>query len=452
MRRPLVLFFLAVSCLSAQGLPPEVLTLKRIRDRVQQAVDRLPDVTCVETVDRFWKPSGKEIKPMDRVVLQILFSGGKELFAAPGETHWENNPSAFLASGLMGNGIFAMDLQVVFLNNVSVIKHKGDESLAGRREAHYDFSVSRNQSGYTLHHLGVSGVAAIRGSFWADPGTYDVRRMAFHAEEIPPELLYTDVSTNVIYDRVHIGESDVLLPRSADLRTVEVDGEEKRNVIEFTHCQGFHTESTLNFGGDVAAPTAPLAAVTVSAHPPAEGTLPPGLRVAVALSAPLDDQATVGSLIEGKVVGALMQKGKILVPDGALVKGRIRRLEHYSDASDLLIGDYFIVAVEFMQIETPSAKLRFYAELQDADPAPGVRMSLSGSSSQSYEFWASENRISPVPMQSQHVIGITRDHEEVTTHEVPGVGTFFVRGAHFSLPTGFKTVWKTQLYPGSAHP
>jgi hypothetical protein len=35
---------------------------------------------------------------------------------------------------------------------------------------------------------------------------------------------------------------------------------------------------------------------------------------------------------------------------------------------------------------------------------------------------------------------------------VAGVGTFFIRGASFSLPSGFKTVWKTQLYPLPAAP
>jgi hypothetical protein len=44
------------------------------------------------------------------------------------------------------------------------------------------------------------------------------------------------------------------------------------------------------------------------------------------------------------------------------------------------------------------------------------------------------------------------DRVRIFTQEVPGVGTFFVRGSHFSLPPGFQTVWKTQLDPRSAHP
>jgi len=451
MRRAIALLFFAIFCLPAQGLPPEVLTLARIRGRVRQTLDKLPDCTCIETVDRFRKPAGKELQPFDRVVLEILFSGDKELFTVPGDTRWEANPSAFLASGMMGNGIFATQLQSIFLNNVSVIAYKGDGSPAGRREARYDFSISRLSSGYTVHHEGASGVVALRGSFRADPETYDLRRVEFHADEIPPELLYTDIATTIDYDRVRIGQSDVLLPRAADLRTTGVDGEEKWNHIEFTHCQGFHTESTLSFGAGDATPSAGPAWMPAR---PTEGTLPPGLRITVALSAPLDDRnpagslLAVGSLIQGRVVGNVVRKGKVLVPSGALVNGRIRRLESHSDAGaavtlydrhDRVEGDYFIVALEFVRIEMPSVTLWFYAELQDVE-RPAVQMLINtahaewqaGPPSLKAGLWMSET-----------------ERVRISTHEVPGVGTFFVRGAHLSLPSGFKTVWTTQLYPRS---
>ena len=436
MRRALALLFLAVFGLPAQDLPPGVLTLARIRARVGQALDQLPDCACVETVDRSWKPAGKEIKPVDRVVLQVLFSGGEELFAAPGDTRWEANPSDLLASGLMGNGLFALDLKIVFLNNVSVITYQGDESSAGRREARYDFSVARVASAWTVRNAGASGVVGMRGSFWADPETYDLHRLEYHADDISPDLLYTDIFTTVYYDRVRIGDRDVLLPQAADLRTTGVDGENKWNHIEFTHCQGFHTESTLRFGAADAAPAAGPAATPP--QPTAEGTLPPGLRITIALSAPLDDHAPVGSLIDAKVAASVMQKGKVLIPEGALVKGRIRRLERYSDA-----GDYFIVALEFMQIETPSASLRFYSELQDVDRPEGVETMLITTRVERGEFPWSQNHTDMKWSKT--------DRARIFTQEVPGVGTFFVRGSHFSLPPGFKTVWKTQLYPRSAN-
>ncbi len=436
MRRPLSLLFLAVFSLPAQDLPPEVLTLARIRDRVRETVERLPDCTCVETVARFRKPAGKELKPLDRAVLQILFSGGKELFAFPGDTRWEASPFAFLTSGMMSNGLFALHLRAIFVNNQSIIKYKGEESPTGRREARYDFNISRMASGYTVQHAGASGVVAMRGSFWADPETYDLHRLEFHAEEIPFELLFADISNTVYYNRVRIGESGVLLPQTADVRTIGVDGEENRNLIEFTHCQGFQAESTLVFGAARDAAPAAGPAATPPQPAAAEAALPPELRIAVALSTPLDDRAAVGSLIQGKVAGGVTQKGKVLVPEGALVEGRIRRLERYSDA-----GDYFIVALEFTRLETPGGNLRFYADLQDVDRREGADMALSNTTR--------------VERGGSLPAGVTWDNvyrQRIWTREVPGVGTFFVRGSSFSLPPGFKTVWKTQLYPLPAPP
>ncbi len=385
---------------------------------------------------RFRKPAGKELKPLDRAVLQILFTGGKELFAFPGDTHWETNPFAFLTSGMISNGLFGLHLKAIFLDSRPIIRYKGDESPTGRREARYDFHISRMASGYTVQRAAASGVVAMRGSFWADPETYDLRRLEFHADEIPPELLYADISTTIDYNRVRIGASDVLLPQTADVRTTGVDGEENRNLIEFTHCQGFHAESTLVFGAprDAAPVVGPAAAPPQPAA--AEGTLPPELRIAVALSTPLDDRAAVGSIVQGKVAGSVMQKGKVLVPEGALVEGRIRRLERYSDA-----GDYFIVALEFTGLETPGGNLRFYADLQDVDRREGAEMVLDNTTrAEPGEFRSAGPRFNAVTWDNAY-------RQRIWTHEVPGVGTFFVRGPNFSLPPGFKTVWKTQIYP-----
>jgi hypothetical protein len=441
MRRSIPLLFLAVFSVPAQDLPPGVLTLARIHDRVRDAIERLPDCTCVETVARFRKPAGKQLKPLDRVVLQILFSGGKELFASPGDTHWETNPFAFVASGMMSNGLFALNLKTVFLDNHAIIRYKGDESLAWHRQVRYDFTISRMSSGYTVQRGGASGVAALRGSFWADPETYDPYRLQFHADEIPPELHYADISTAIDYNRVRIGESEVLLPQTADLRTTSVDGEENRNLIEFTHCQGFRAESTLVFGAarDAAPAAGPAATPPKLAAP--EGTLPPDLRIAVALSTPIDDHAAVGSLIQGKVVGSVMQREMVLVPDGALVEGRIRRLERYSDA-----GDYFTVALEFTRLETPGGSLRFYADLQDVDRREGVEMVFSNTTRvEQGGFQSAGQRINAVAWDNT-------SSQRIWTHDIPGVGTFFVRGSSFSLPPGFKTMWKTQLYPLPAVP
>jgi hypothetical protein len=431
MRRALVSLLISALSLAAQDLlPRDVLMLARIRTRVREALDRLPDCTCIETVARFHSQGGKEPKRLDNVVFQVLFSGGKELFASPGDVRWETDPGPFVSTGLIGNGLFALHLRSIFLNNQSIIKFHGMETRGGREEAHYDFAISRMMSGYSVHRGQAAAVVAESGSFWADPQTYDIQHVEFHADDMPPELMFSEVATAIDYGRVRVGERDLLLPQTADLRTVDSDGVEDHDLIEFTHCQGFHTESSVNFGEVDATPAA--AAAIARPAPPMEGILPPDLGVTVALTAAIDNQAAVGSLVEGKVVNNVVQKGKVLLRAGALVKGRIRRLEHYSED-----GGYFILALEFTDVEVPDKNLRFYAELQDLDRTNGAEMTFSTTKVQEGG--------------TMNLNWYNRTTVHVWTHDVPGVGTFFVRGSHFQLPPGFKTVWKTQLYSRPAN-
>ena len=67
-----------------------------------------------------------------------------------------------------------------------------------------------------------------------------------------------------------------------------------------------------------------------------------------------------------------MDKRRILVPAGASVRGRIRRLERASDG-----GKYYVVGLEFTHIETSLGTARFYANLQDLEKRPNVKLILS---------------------------------------------------------------------------
>jgi hypothetical protein len=400
MRRAVALMFVAGLTLPAQDLlPSEVLMLSRIRARVREVVDRLPDCACIESVARFRKARGKELQPVDKLVFQVLFSGGKELFALPGGTRWETEPFPFMTSGLMSNGIFALHLRSIFLNDQSLIRYHGMEQPSGRAEARYDYSMSSMMSGFNLTRGRVTAAVAQRGSFWADPETYDLRRLEFYAEEMPPELLYSEVYTSIWYERVRLGDADVLLPQSAELRTVDTNGEEDRNLIEFTQCQRFHVESELRFSGPVS--DSGLPSHTAPPAPAREVALPPNLRLTLALSAPLDDRMPVGLPIEAKVAGDVTLKRKLLVPGGSLVRGRIRQLEQSAE-----YPGHFIVALEFTDIEAPGSNFRFYADLVDLDRPPGVQTALE-------------------------LPGLSGARIQVLPRAVSGVATFFVSGPHF---------------------
>jgi hypothetical protein len=273
----------------------------------------------------------------------------------------------------------------------------------------------------------------MKGSFWANPHTLDLLRLEIHADDISYGLPVMEVDTTVTYGRVRVGAADVMLPQTSILHMVGITFEEERNFMEFTHCRAFETESTLTFGPpaeDLRGQPADLPKLNPQIKP--GQMLPKGLEVTLALTAPITQQDAVGAGIGAKVVGNVRYKGRVLVPDGAQVNGRIRRLERDSGSS------YFVVGLEFTGIETGGDLLGFYADLQSIDRIPGIEWMLIGSHTKT-TYLAGGGRLDRT---------VT---ETTSLSKLPGVGTFFVAGPAFHLPKGFKMVWKTSS-PRSANP
>jgi hypothetical protein len=211
----------------------------------------------------------------------------------------------------------------------------------------------------------------------------------------------------------------VVLAQHAETRTVDSSGVENYNRIEFTHCRAYSAESEIRFDPE---PSPDLKAASPIAAPDASSrTIPALLAITVRLATPVSDRDTVGTPIEGKVAGNVMHKGKLLIPDGAVVRGRIRRLDRYQG------GGAFIVGLEFTKIEIPaSGRWQFYADLLTTDKDPRIHATLS------------EQVV--VPGWN----GPSVRERTATLGELPGVATFFVSGSSFTLPPGFGTTWRTR--------
>jgi hypothetical protein len=406
-----------------------VLLLSRVKRHVKQELEHLPAYTCLETVQRSTNHAGKRkgLAPLDTVRLEILYTGNRELYASPGAQDFqEQDPSSYTSGGLMGNGVFASHLQTVFISESALFTYRGDDNVARDRGwAHavkYDFRIPLSLSGWTITVGTARGLVASRGSFWVDPDSLDLLRMDIYADDIPPILPVNEVSLSLVYGRMRIGSEDIMLPQSAEMRLAEMGGTESVDEFDFTHCRSYQVESSITFSASEAlSPPREYVTAPPARRPTATAMLPAGLMVPVILTTALTGDSAVGTLLEGRIPNDVSLKGRVIIPAGSVIRGRLRRLEHHTDS-----GGYFVTGLEFTEVDAGESALRFYADLQNASGAPGFDWLVSTGGTRATKF------------------GIENTTENIRITDLPGVGSFFIRGSRFSLPAGFKMQWKTR--------
>lgn len=419
-----------VTIAGAQDLPPGVLLLSHVKNHIKDELERLSTVSCIETIHREMQPANGKMKPLDTVRLEVLTNGDKELFASPGDRKFsENHPLSYAGSGMLSNGLFGLYLKDILASEIATIVFRGEATVGARHLVRYDYRIPILFSAQRIQIPEGSGRVGLHGSFWVDPLTYDVVRLELAADDFPPTLPVAEMTTRIDYAPTHLAsELMVLLPYAADSHLVKESGEISHNQIEFTHCRVFGAESTVLFRPLASVEQTPSFA-TASVDDTLR-TLPAGLTVALKLRSRISGDMAVGALIEGLVVSDVSAKRAVVIPAGSPARGRIRRMERYTDPFS-----YFIVGLEFTEVEVQGIRYMFYADLIDLDRAPGVELILSTKNTTTTQT---------DPLLFGGVSALQRI-ESVSLYHLPGVAMFFYKGDRLELPQDFRTVWKTKL-------
>ena len=371
---------------------------------MKEELRRLPDYTCLQTTERYRRERPQhDLLRQDTLLLEILNAGKKELYGPPGtQAFAADTPYAFAGAGMSGTGIFALFANNLFVQDAAIFDYRGEEDLDGSRTVRYNYRVPPFQSGWTIRTGVAESVVGMKGAFWADPASLDVVRLQVDASDIPTTLDVRSTTQVIDYARTRIGEGDVLLPQSALVELDSDAGATSRNVVEFTHCRAFAATSSISFG-DTVPESRKAAGETAS--------LPPGLTIAIDLMTELSASDPIGKLIEGRVAMNIIVKKEVVVPAGATVHGRLRRLERR--------GDYFVLGLEFTQLDLPGGPVRFYALLYDIAEKGPIQFTRP-------------NAKPPFRVN------------EADLPYVAGVASFFVKGERLELPKNLRTVWTTQ--------
>lgn len=353
--------FSAVSLTGQGELAPEVLLLARIKLHMAEILEKLPNYTCLETVERSRRrAANKKYELIDSLRLEVAYVERKEMFAWPGAGKFEEREfREFVPGGAFGNGNFALHARSVFLSNAASFSYESETVERNRRLVRFQFRIPQVLSGYSIRVGEAEAIVGYHGFFQADAGTLDLVRLQVIADELPPQLQLSEATDTLEYGRQRIGDTDFLLPLGSELRMIDMRGNEVRNRIVFSGCRQYAGESFLSFADPP--PDSEPAPLT-----PVEVQLPAGIVLEVELEAPLDLRtAAIGDPVIATVLRGVRKQGKTLVDKGARLSGRIHKL-------DRTRSSYFAVGFTFGTLEFGGKRAGIASRVEDAGPFFGL--------------------------------------------------------------------------------
>ena len=329
----------------------------RIRGYMAQNLERLPNYTCTQTIERSVRPArGRRFQLLDTLRLEVALVNGKELFAWPGSGRFDDRDLAdIVGGGTSGNGNFGIFARAIFLTGVTRFSYLGVVERDDRAVYAYSFRVPRAVSGYKLKVNEAEGIAGYHGRFEVDSVSFDVVSLdVMTDDEIPPHVPIRRTSTKMRYHRMTIGAGEFLLPESSELSITDFDGNESRNTVQLSGCRQYGTESVISFADpppDAPAPAPPPAMPARSG--PAVGALPDGLLVEAEIDTPLRfPGSAVGDLVEGRVVSDTKRKGVVMIPKGTAIRGRLGPFGPIAAARVPTLG----VTIRLTEIDLPGGR------------------------------------------------------------------------------------------------
>jgi hypothetical protein len=210
----------------------------------------------------------------------------------------------------------------------------------------------------------------------------------------------------------------LLLPQSVETSATKLNGAESRNRIEFSHCREFSGAAELSFNKP--------ASVVTTALPVVEFQIPSGLEISVRMAQAIDSKtAAVGDGIRAIIDAPVRSHGADIIPKGAFLLGRIRRLERQLEPRP-----YYQVGLEFTDVEFAGHHARFIGQMLGMVPVAGLASGVG-----TYNM----------DRNSAGVAGylITTHSETEIPFKIPGVSTFFMDGRDFRIPEGMQMSWVT---------
>ena len=376
----------------AETTPRDDPLLAKVREKVTESVDRLPNYLCTQTIKRIqmdpdsretlscsqleeMKRKANHVTTQDRLRLDVGVSGKLEMYAWAGQNRFNDSGILDLVRfGPISTGSFSGFLRAIFTRDAATYQRQKDLIRDGRAMAEYGFSVPRESNTYQFRSPGTGFFyTAYGGTFLVDKVSGDLVELAIQTNKRPEDGGACEQDTTLRYGRVQLNNRDFLLPEESQLKIYHNSGMATENRTTYSACHVFMGESKISF--EEPPETGPRRNPAKPAASP-EIVLPSGIQFTLVFQRDVN----TASIFAGDTVAAKLKhaikggRGRTLVPADATIVLRVTKMQEYFEPESTA---RLVLKVESMDVS--ANPVRFAAvprprrlTIKDARHAPGL--------------------------------------------------------------------------------
>lgn len=368
--------------------------------------------------------AGRNLFWSDRVRVELSLFNGKDLFSWPGGGKFDADLDSLITNGATLSGVLGPFDVSVLMNDAdpSSFRYQGTATAFGGALAEYAYQVPAEESHLLYPDPDGKRVAvSYRGFFLIDPSTGDLRRLCVELEQFPRGTQISRGAVATDYGPREIADTAAFVPIHSVMRLLFKEGQLSTNEMRYVDCRQFQAESTLHFNS-VPEAASSAAGKSISEQLPA---IPKNRLLKLALDTPIDSTtASTGDAIQAHVTKPLKGKnGRVLVPAGAVVHGRILRLIQYASPYDSV---EMVLRFDSVEIGGQTADIRLSPPETKTEHEEALNPAVV----------MNKERLPVYVVQDASQLATAQDDRK------NGTGTFeFSHTDHLHLPRGYITEW-----------
>jgi len=241
--------------------PPSDEEQKRVLDEVtdyaRNYVLKLPDFICSQATRKFVDTTGKESwRQTDLIQERLTYFEKHEDYKVVMVNDKPTDIAHDKLGGAMGSsGEFGSILAEIFAPETRTEFGWSRWTTMSKRPMYvFSYHVPKERSNYRI--TSYSGpnfadpqtiVAGHHGEIIVDKGTRKVMRIYLHCEELPSSFPVRSADLTLSYDNTRIGDTDYVLPLTAELKMRDDRNAPSKNLIQFYNYRKFAADATIQF-------------------------------------------------------------------------------------------------------------------------------------------------------------------------------------------------------------